>query len=215
VWFDATDGTRLDGAVAGTGSKGIVLADQYPADLCGWWTFANYLARKGFLVLAFDFRCFGLSTCPRDATGGLTDDVRGAVAEIRRQGARAVAVGGASLGGTVSLMAAASMQPPPDAVVCLSGPPDLGYLVGSIRLDAQSVVPGMTSPALFMVAHDDRAVSVADMRGLYRAAGSKDKKLVVLPASYGHGWNMVSTFGGDLTPAATTVLDFLKSHDRG
>jgi esterase/lipase len=163
VWFDATDGTPLDGAVVGTE----------------------------------------------------TDDVSGAMAEIRRQGATTVDLAGASLGGTVSLMAAATVAPPPDAVVCLSGPSDLGYLVGSTRLDALSAVPRMTSPVLFMVAHDDRAVSIADMQGLYRAAGSTEKKLVVLPESYGHGWNMVSTFGGGLTPAARTVLDFLRSHDRG
>jgi alpha-beta hydrolase superfamily lysophospholipase len=212
VWFEATDGTLLDGAFVGSGSAGVVLAHEYPAELCGWWPFATYLARRGFLVLAFDFRCFGLSTCPDDATGDLTDDVRGAEAELRRAGATSVALAGASLGGTVTLMAASSMDPPPDAVVCLSGEPDLGYLVGSTKLDAQSAVPRMTSPSLFVLAREDRNVSVQDMRGLYRAAGSKDKRLVVLPASFGHGWNIVSTVSGGITSAARTVLDFLRAH---
>src|SRR2546428_10529610 len=65
VWFRAADGTVLDGAAVGTGRSGVVLAHEYPADLCGWWPFATHLARHGFRVLAFDFRCFGLSTCPR------------------------------------------------------------------------------------------------------------------------------------------------------
>ncbi len=212
MWFEATDGTLLDGAFVGSGNSGVVLAHEYPADLCGWWPFATYLARRGFLVLAFDFRCFGLSSCPDHATGDLMDDVRGAGAELRRVGAASVALVGASLGGTVTLMAAPTMDPPPDAVVCLSGEPDLGYLVGSTKLDAQSAVPRMTSPSLFVVAREDRNVSVRDMRGLYRAAGSKDKRLVVLPVSFGHGWNIVSTVSGGITSAARTVLDFLRAH---
>jgi len=46
VWFEATDGTLLDGAFVGSGSSGVVLAHEYPADLCGWWPFATYLARR-------------------------------------------------------------------------------------------------------------------------------------------------------------------------
>jgi len=84
--------------------------------------------------------------------------------------------------------------------------------VGSTRLGAQSAVPRMTSPSLFVVAREDRKVSVPDMRGLYRAAGSNDKRLVVLPASFGHGWNIVSTISGRVTSAARMVLDFLRAH---
>ena len=84
--------------------------------------------------------------------------------------------------------------------------------MGPTRLDAQSAVPRMTSPSLFVVAREDGKVSVPDMRGLYRAAGSNDKRLVVLQASCGHGWNIVSTISGRVTSAARMVLDFLRAH---
>ena len=211
-WFRATDGTLLDGVVLGAGTVGVVLAHQYRADLCGWWAYANVLARKGLRVLLFDFRCFGMSTCPRDASGGLTDDLAGAAGELRRRGVTSLALMGASLGGTVTLMTAPRLDPPPDAVVSLSGVPDLGYLVGSTRLDALSAVPKLRTPVLYVVAEDDRVVSVDETRRMYLATGSKDKRLMVLPASFGHGWNMVVDIRGNTTSASRTVVDFLEKH---
>src|ERR1051325_11320678 len=123
-WFRAADGALLDGIVLGGGPAGVVLAHQYPADLCGWWPYALVLARDGFRVLLFDFRCFGLSPCPTEGGGDLSADGAGAAAELRRRGATTVALVGASLGGTTSLMAATKMTPQPDAVVSLSGEPD-------------------------------------------------------------------------------------------
>ena len=190
-WFRATDGTMLDGAMLGSGTAGVVLAHQYPADLCGWWPYAAVLARKGFRVLLFDFRCFGLSACPTSGGGDLTADVAGAAAELRRRGATTIALMGASLGATVSLMTAPDLSPAPDAVVSMSGEPDLGYLVGSTRLDAMAEMDRLSCPALFVVARDDPAVSVKETRSMFRAVPAKDKRLVVLPSAYGHGWNMV------------------------
>jgi len=190
----------------------VVLAHQYPADLCGWWPYALVLARDGFRVLLFDFRCFGLSPCPTEGGGDLSADVAGAAAELRRRGATTVALVGASLGGTTSLMAATKMTPQPDAVVSLSGEPDLGYLVGSTRLDAMASIGELSSPALFVVARDDPAVSVTETRSMFRAAGSTQKRVVVLPRWYGHGWNMVVDIRGKTTALSRTVVDFLREH---
>jgi hypothetical protein len=35
-WFRASDGVLLDGATLGSGPTGVVLAHEYPNDLCGW-----------------------------------------------------------------------------------------------------------------------------------------------------------------------------------
>src|SRR6266540_3294080 len=37
IHFRATDGTRLDGALVGSGRTGVVLLHQYPNNLCGFW----------------------------------------------------------------------------------------------------------------------------------------------------------------------------------
>jgi hypothetical protein len=34
VWFKATDGAPLDGALIGSGDRGVVLAHGYPGDVC-------------------------------------------------------------------------------------------------------------------------------------------------------------------------------------
>ena len=36
LWLKASDGTKLDGAEAGSGSRGVLMLHESPADLCGW-----------------------------------------------------------------------------------------------------------------------------------------------------------------------------------
>jgi dienelactone hydrolase len=216
MWFAARDGTQLDGAVLGSGPVGVVLGHQYPAELCGWWPFAVYLARHGMRVLLFDFRCQGESTCPADAHGSDVDDMLAAAAELRSRGAKRVFLMGASLGGTVAMMAGPRLSPPPAGVVSLSGEADLGYLAGgSTRLDALSSVPGLRAPFLQIMARGDPAVSVADARNLEQRAGSRDKRLIVLPAPFGHGWNIVTEADGTPTSVGPTVLRWIQAHALG
>jgi alpha-beta hydrolase superfamily lysophospholipase len=215
MWFPSRDGTPLDGADLGSGAVGVVLAHQYPAELCGWWPFAVYLARHGMRVLLFDFRCFGESTCP-SGNGSYVDDMLGAAAELRSRGAKRVFLMGASLGGTVAMMAGPQLSPPPAGVVSLSGEADLGYLAGGFtRLDALSAVPRLRAPFLEIMAKEDTAVSVADARRLEQRAGSRDKRLIVLPAAFGHGWNILTQGDGSPTPIGPVVLHFLQSHAGG
>lgn len=216
MWFASRDGTQLDGAVLGSGPVGVVLGHQYPAELCGWWPFADYLARHGMHVLLFDFRCQGESTCPADAHGSYVDDMLAAVAELRSRGAKRVFLMGASLGGTVAMMAGPRLSPPPAGVVSLSGEADLGYLAGgSTRLDALSSVPGLRAPFLQVMARGDQAVSVADARKLEQRAGSRETKLIVLPAPFGHGWNIVTEADGTPTSVGPTVLQWIQAHAHG
>jgi pimeloyl-ACP methyl ester carboxylesterase len=82
--FSSSDGVQLSGAMVGGGTAGVVLVHQYPADLCGFWPYAVYLAHKGLRVLALDVRCYGRSSCPQgDARGHVADDVAAATAELR------------------------------------------------------------------------------------------------------------------------------------
>lgn len=92
VRFKAADGTSLDGVLVGSGPAGVVLAHEYPADLCGAWPFADYLSKRGLRAVAIDLRCFGRSACPEgEASGRVVDDLAAAVAELRRRGVTRVA----------------------------------------------------------------------------------------------------------------------------
>jgi len=213
-WFPAADGTQLDGAIVGSGSKAIILLHEYPADLCGWWPFAVSIARHGYRVLLFDFRCYGVSTCPRSLRGRYLDDVQGAVAIMRTEGAKRVGLVGASLGGTVSLMSAATLEPQVDAVVSVSGEPSLIYISGTPELDTATYLPRLVVPTMFLVSKGDTTVSVEDTQAMYRATAAKAKEIHVFESGYAHGWSMF--VGGD--PAGTKpgrlILAFLASHLR-
>jgi len=221
VRFKARDGVLLDGAMVGGGPAGVLLLHEYPADLCGGWPFAVYLARQGLRVLAIDLRCFGLSACPdADAARALPfDDVAGGIAELERRGARRVVLVGASLGGTVALMAGAALRPPVAGVVSLSGEAELGSLLGgSLRLDALKAVPRLVSPTLIVLAEQDHYVSPADGRAMLAATRAKDKRLVVLggDATGLHGWTMLpDPSGSGWSPAAREVAAWVGRHARG
>jgi dienelactone hydrolase len=194
--------------VAGKGEVGAVLIHEYPGPMCGWWPYAAYLARHGVRALLFDLRCFGDSACPDGAAGTRpVSDVEGAVRALRSRGARRVVLVGASLGGTISVVAGASLHPPPAGVVDLSGEADLsGLLSEDSDLNAAAAAPGLRAPSLFVVARGDRYTPVVDMRRVYRRTGSVWKRMIVEPAAFGHGWVMV-----DRAALARLVLAFIRA----
>jgi dienelactone hydrolase len=207
--FQASDGVRIDGAMVGSGPAGVVLAHQSNSDLCGFWPYAVFLSQQGLRVLDIDLRCSGSSDCPdAEAAGRVANDVAGAAAELRRQGAGSVALVGASLGGMASLLAGAAAQPPVDAVVSLSGPQRFN------DLDATSALARLTRPVLFVIARDDPYVTVDEVRSQYRATRSADKRIMVLGAPYtgSHGWDLLTDGKGGWTPIAHQVAGFVQDH---
>jgi dienelactone hydrolase len=216
VRFHAADGTGLDGVMVGSGSVGVVLAHEYDNDLCGAWPFANYLAKRGYRVLAIDMRCFGRSACPQgDAAGRVVDDLLAAVAELRHRGVRKVALVGSSMGGSAALIAATRVQPPVDAVVELSGEANPTSLI-HIPLNAQAAVQQLTVPAMFVVANLDQYTTVEETRAMYQADKTADKRLLLLPSQYDgfHGWQVLTEASGAFSPTATKITAFITAHTR-
>ncbi len=213
IRFRTGDGVTLSGAVLGSGPVGAVLIHEWPLDYCGWLPYAGYLARHGVRALAFDLRCFGRSACPGGGRGSATADVAAAMAELRRRGARRVALVGASMGGAVAVVAAARLHPA--AVVDVSGERDTTGLTPGIEADAGAAAPGVTAPALFAVARGDRYVSVADMRAVARRVRSATRRVIVLPASAGHGWDLVVGGTTMWSPLAATIAAFIRRHAGG
>jgi len=220
VHFRAGDGTRLDGALVGSGRAGVVLIHEYPNNLCGFWSYAVYLSHKGLRVLDIDLRCAGESACPASSTGGVADDAAAAVAELKRRGASKVALVGASAGGSVALLAGSRLGSKVAAVVSLSGERDLTMVLGSNGPpDAVQAVARLVSPTLFVVATNDRFVTVDDTRTMYKATGARDKHVQVLTGPYDgqHGWTLLTTPGGAQawSPLAAQVATFVLTHARG
>jgi pimeloyl-ACP methyl ester carboxylesterase len=209
IRFPTSDGLMLSGAIVGSGPVGAVLIHEYPRDLCGWWPYARYLSAHGVRTLLFDLRCFGNSPCPT-GRGHATTDVAAAMAELGRRGARRVAVVGASMGGSIAVVAAAQLHPA--ALVDLSGERDTTSLTPGIDANAGTAARGVTAPALFVVARGDRYVSPADMRLVARRTRSATKRVIVLPPEAGHGWDMLFGTTSTWSPLAATVAAFIRRH---
>jgi pimeloyl-ACP methyl ester carboxylesterase len=212
------DGVRLDAAEVGSGLKGIVLVHESGAQaLCGWWPFAVHLADMGFHVLLFDLRCYGVSGCPRVAKrDDFVADVAAAAAKLRSLGAASVEVVGASMGGSVALVSGARVSHLA-AVADLSGD-ELSRRFGrkGHRLTAVQAARRLRLPVLFAVAKQDPFVHVAAVRSLYRHVRARGKVLSILPATEGHGWDLLqrSDGSGSWSAFAGTLIQFLQANVR-
>jgi pimeloyl-ACP methyl ester carboxylesterase len=205
--FRTRDGAMLDGATVGSGRLGAVLIHEYPSDLCGWWPYADYLAHHGVRALLFDLRCFGDSACPGPYGDGIAD-VAAAMRALRQRGARRIWLVGASMGGVISVTAGARLHPA--GIVDLSGEVSLAGLA-PVKGNALAAAPRLHVPALFVVARRDQYVTPAQMRDIARHAPSPRKRVIVLPLSFGHGWDMLLGNAGGWSPLAAQVVAFIKA----
>ena len=208
-WLSAPGGAQLYAAVVGTGftTTAVFVHEAGPRGLCGFWPYADWLAKtKGVRSLLFSQCGNGASQCPPgNAADQWLTTTTAAVAWARAHDAGQVTLVGASAGGVVALQVAASISPPVDAVVNLSGERRWQ------GLDSLAAARRLQVPALFAVAPGDSAVSVGTMRRLYQAAPVRAKRLVVLAEGAGHGWELLGGAAGtDWSPLAVTVAEWIQ-----
>jgi pimeloyl-ACP methyl ester carboxylesterase len=176
VSFATEDGGVIYADLYGTGDRGVVLAHGGQFKKESWEPQAQYLARAGFRVLAFDFRGFGQSHGPGDSdlyTAPMKLDVLAAVRYLRKSGAKTVDVVGASFGGSAAADASIASQPGEiDRLVLLASEPD-------------GPAEKIRSPLLVIVSRDDASGSgprLPRIRPWFDKA-PEPKELVVLNGS--------------------------------
>jgi dienelactone hydrolase len=204
VWFEASDGTRLSGVVLGQGRTGVLLAHQRWFNLCSWMPFARHLAQQGYRVLAFDFRGFGASHAPAGGAGRSLDlDIAAGVGYLRRQGVERVVLVGASMGATSALVVAArgSAGEQVAAVVSVSGPTRF------YEMDAALAVKRLKVPVLFVASGEEGSYTRA-ARLLYRNAGSRSKRMVIVPGRV-HGIGLLEE-GANAPQLRELVTSFIE-----
>lgn len=184
VSFTTEDGVTLTGHLFGSGDAGIVLAHMYPADQTSWNPAAQRLAEEGYLVLTFDFRGYGESEGNKDIAE-IGYDAIAALLAIADAGAGRVAIIGASMGGTASLIAADYGQSLSRFAV--SGVATLSAPVEFRGLSAEEAVPRIQIPMLFIAAEEDTGADGA--RELEKLSGDRGE-LHILPGNE-HGTNML------------------------
>lgn len=202
ITFEAEDGTSLAGRLFGPedAAAGVVLAHMFPADQRSWFDFAERLAARGYRVLTFDFRGY----CP-GGDGGCSEgekeipelwrDVVGAIEALREGSVTEVAVVGASMGGTASLVAASQDGVEVGAVITLSAP---------VSFEGLEVTPEIVSQVeaakLFLAGHADGTAADA-AEALYEQS-VQPKRLSILTTG-DHGTDILS---GNQGSAATNEI---------
>ena len=195
VTFESRDGVRLEGRLFGHGSTAVVLSHMRPADQRSWFAFANRLADQGYLVLTYDFRGY----CPGGEGGcsqgelqisAIWQDVLGAMDLVRSQGATTVALVGASMGGTASLVAAAQEGVDVAAVVTLSAPESIE------GLDADAALLQHVSANKLFIAGVGDAAAAASAEQLYEIAPPPKGPLEIVPAD-DHGTELLTGSRGE------------------
>ncbi len=202
--FRAADGTALVGHRFGTGTTAVILTHQSEGDLCDWLPYARRLAGKGYFAFPIDFRGYGLSETPASGRYRYVQDITAAVKALRKLGKKKIFVVGASMGALAAVTAAPSISPRVNGVVSLSAPSRFR------GMDGIAAGKRLTMPALYLAATQDVNGGfdfAADAKALYRAAATKDKRLVLLPG-YEHGIGLV----GASPKARAAVESFLEAH---
>ena len=201
VSFNTSDGIRLEGRLFGQSQTGVVLAHMFPADQSSWWNFAQELDEEGYMALTFDFRGYGGSGGDQDIK--LIDrDVEAAFEFLGEQGARAVFLAGASMGGTASLKLAARQAV--SGVISLSAPIEFKGL----SLEDEQV----QVPVLLLASQGDRGAtkSVNDMINEGIVGGPELVRRVVFEEGNDHGTDILE--GKVAASAREEILSFLQEY---
>jgi pimeloyl-ACP methyl ester carboxylesterase len=195
VTFESRDGVTLEGRLFGDGSTGVVLSHMRPADQRSWFAFANRLADQGYLVLTYDFRGY----CPGGDGGcsqgdlrisAIWQDVLGAIDFIRSQGATSVALVGASMGGTASLVAAGEEGTEVAVVVTLSAPTSIE------GLDANAALLQRVDANKLFIAGVGDAAAAASAEEFYEIAPPPKAAPEIVPAD-DHGTDLLTGSRGE------------------
>lgn len=190
TWLETSDHVKLYSAETGSGSTAIVLAHETPGGMCGWLPVMRTLSARGYRSLAFDFRGFPPSESPAMTIyNDLGPDLQAAVDAAHADGAKKVFVMGASFGGAAAITFGHTLHGV-DGIVNLSGELNLP----GRSLDTFAAAPKLRTPLLIVAGHDDPYLDAHAAGMLMNAAGSSDKKLIVVPGAY-HGWDLL-----DLAP---------------
>jgi alpha/beta hydrolase fold len=209
VTFTSTDGVELAGRVFGpdAATTGVVLAHMLPADQRSWFAFAERLGTVGYRALTFDFR----GHCPGGDGGcsqgernvaAIWQDVQGAVAYLRDHGIQHVALVGASMGGTASLIEASRPQERIEAVATLSAPASIEGLTVTPE-DLQTI----TAAKLFVAGNGD--ATAADAAQDFYNQTLQPKRVEIYPSD-DHGTDLLS--GNQSENVRTLLLSWLQQY---
>ncbi len=182
------------------GTTALVFLHQTGGGLCGWGKYATSAAAEGISSVAFDHCGYADSVCPDELASDMALQVDLAAGYARDQlGADRVVVVGASMGGSQAVRAVADGASV-DAWVDVSGPSDWD---GTVLVDEAGDID---LPGLVVFTRTDGQSEYAAAKSLARRSGAG-----FLDGGRSHGWDLLTTIRGRLTPVGREVLEFAET----
>lgn len=178
----------IDVQILGTSHRAVVVSNQSGQDLCGWKDLADTLVAQGDEVVLYDY------------LGPADDNAEAITSWMRSHGAQKVALLGGSQGAKASIIAAAALKTPPEALVALSAEQ---YLEGE---DVAKSAAKLRCPTLFVTADHDPFDSTSSNEEFQKEAPPGVSTLTVVPGS-DHGIQLL-----DHSDVRTQVFAFLAAH---
>lgn len=199
-----TNGAGLSIAAVdlGSGPTAVLLAHQSDGSLCEWMPYGETLAAKGYRVLAFDFAGSGSSSMPKQKT--YVEDIRTAVVYLREQGVKTIVVIGASMGATMSVVAAAAVLPPVDGLIAISPPLTFD------GVNAEKAAPSLRTPTLYIAGDTDGDFATYS-RSIYNATPGDLRDILIVKAQQ-HGLRLFDAETQATLEVRNAVESFLAAH---
>jgi alpha/beta superfamily hydrolase len=161
---------------------------------------ATMVAQNGVMALTYRWRgCKESGTVVDSEMRKFVDDLRGAIAFMRSQGAKKIILAGASLGGCASAKLAVESQA--SGLIVIASPaeiPEWGFKIEAADVDTDI-------PKLFITAEQDDTVAANRTRALYELA-AEPKEWQTYPGT-AHGTELFHTEHGD--ELQKQILDFI------
>ncbi len=190
VLFESIDGIRLSGRAFGPDDAraAVVLMHMETADASSWFDFRGYCPG-------------GDAGCSKGKKDPATvwNDVAGAVGLLQSEGIRRIALVGAGMGGTASLVVASQSGSAIDAVVTLSAPGEIEGLVAGP--DALQTV---SAAKLFLAGNGDPGAAQT-AQAFYDESG-QPKRVEILTTN-DHGTAIMEGSQGEV--AGNLIVDWL------
>lgn len=182
------------------GRVALVLLPQVGNGVCGWGRFAHAAAEVGYPSIVVAPCGYGESTCTNKGDADPANEVAPAIALAREElGADRVVLMGASMGGSLTVLAAAGGAGA-DAWIDVSGPSSWE------GTDLLSVASDLPAPGLVVQARSDGAGEYTKAKQLAQRSGAR-----FLDGGGGHGYELLSDYTGRrISRVGRAVLAFAR-----
>ncbi len=200
IAFRTGDGVTIRGYEFGSGRAVVIFSHMYGTDQRIWFALAEMLARRGYTAITYDYRGIGRSG-GRFVIADTYRDALAAIGHATRAHRRPIILIGASMGGTVSLKAAA-LRPVDGVVVIASGMRFQG-------LDVRPHLDALRMPKLFIAGTGDQPF--ADSVRTMHARAPAPKQLRLYPTA-AHGTYLFATPHG--AAIQNEILAFVEKYGR-